>query len=221
MTVILLFISTMFINASPLKTIFLNLGNNHKTALEESTADNDKSTDYIVINPKIKISYDSLYEELNLLSVTNNMSDNDLAEQAVNEVLQQEIMVSYVKSLGYEVSENEFEDYKKSLVDSLQASDNYNEIANYFDGFGGINEYFSSMEHRLKDSLLVRKFLDDERIRYANLNGYDEKDADFVEIWNQKENEIIKEQMNNNHISDEKKQQLLEVATEYLSDKAK
>ncbi len=219
--IVLLFISYIYINSSSLDTKFFNPGKNYKNAIEKSTAIESEKTDYITINSQINISYDSLYEELNLLSVNNKLDDRELAEQAINEVIQQEVMVSYVESLGYKITEKDYEDYKKSLIDSIKEADNYDEILKYFEGFGGINEYFKKMEHRLKNNLLIRKYLDDEMIKYANSKGYDVIDIEFVEIWRQKENEIIQEQVRKSNISEKKKEELLNVALDYISEEAK
>lgn len=219
--IVLLFISYIYINSSSLDTKFFNLGKNYKNAIEKSTAIGSEKTDYITINSQINISYDSLYEELNLLSVNNKLDDRELAEQAINEVIQHEVMVSYVESLGYKITEKDYEDYKKSLIDSIKEADNYDEILKYFEGFGGINEYFKKMEHRLKNNLLIRKYLDDEMIKYANSKGYDVIDIEFVEIWRQKENEIIQEQVRKSNISEKKKEELLNVALDYISKEAK
>ena len=128
-------------------------------------------------------------------------------------------MVATAEALGYEITDNDFSNYKEELINSLSKAENSEEIQAYFDGFGGTEEYFNIMQNQLREGLLVRKYLDDEMKKYAEKKGYDAKDIEFVEIWQRKEREIIKDKINNNSVDNSSEQEMINMALEYLSKK--
>ena len=173
------------IDANDLKNEFRQKGENVADRKEELIKKKDSTV--IVDNEFVFITSDDIFEEVVLLSSNNPASKDDIIASS---------------------SEKEFEEYKESITQALENAENKEDIEAYIDAIGGVDAYFKIMSDRLKNGLIVRKYLDDEKMKYAKKNGYILGDAEFEILWNEKEERLKSSIIDNVKISNIEKKEL-------------
>ena len=153
------------IDANDLKNEFRQKGENVADRKEELIKKKDSTV--IVDNEFVFITSDDIFEEVVLLSSNNPASKDDIIASSIETVIERAVLIKKAESLGYNISEKEFEEYKESITQALENAENKEDIEAYIDAIGGLDAYFKIMSDRLKNGLIVRKYLDDEKMKYA------------------------------------------------------
>ena len=127
--------------------------------------------------------------------------EQTIMEQAFKELVTVKTLVAAAEAAGYTVSDAEYEAYKKDIMDALAVAENKEEMMEFFDSMGGLEYYFEVMESTVRDSMVIRKYLDDLMMEYAEENNKDIYSIDFLNEWNEVEEDMKDSIYNDLHIS--------------------
>lgn len=92
--------------------------------------------------------------------MTKGLEKEEAIRQTVEDLVEKKALYARAKVAGYTVSDKEFKEYQAKLRESVQKSDNMDDIEAYYQGFGGEAEYWKDMEPVIRQNLVIRKYLD-------------------------------------------------------------
>lgn len=215
--VVALVVGCFAAGANDWKTVFSKKGKAAKQVEKELQQKEDGKV--LLKNKNITVTSDEIREETELLSKVSDMSEEEIIDKSVDQVIEINAVLQVAESKGYRTTEKEFEEYKKELSDSLEEAENADEVKAYIDGFGGLDQYFKAMEDRLKDRMTVRAYLDDQKSQFAKESGQTEGEASFEEVWNEKEKKLVSDIVKKANVSSEKRAELEKEAKKYVGER--
>lgn len=127
--------------------------------------------------------------------------EQTIMEQAFKDLVTAKTLIAVAEAAGYTVSDAEYEAYKNDIMDALAVAENKEEMMEFYDSMGGLEYYFEVMESTVRDSMVIRKYLDDLMVEYAEENNKDIYSIDFLNEWNEVEEGMKDSIYNDLHIS--------------------
>ncbi|MGN1156209.1 MAG: hypothetical protein ACI4TK_08540 [Agathobacter sp.] len=127
--------------------------------------------------------------------------EQTIMEQAFKDLVTAKTLVAVAEAAGYTVSDAEYEAYKNDIMDALTVAENKEEMIEFYDSMGGLEYYFEVMESTVRDSMVIRKYLDDLMVEYAEENNKDIYSIDFLNEWNEVEESMKESIYKDLHIS--------------------
>lgn len=98
--------------------------------------------------------------------VALRMENGETAEKAKKEVIKEIItkktLYAAATKQGFTVSDQEYDAYVEQLREQLQKAENQHDMQDFYEGFGGENNYWKSMEASIRQNLVVRKYIDSQ-----------------------------------------------------------
>lgn len=167
-------------------------------------------------NNDFSISKSDIRRQVQLVQINMEGSTKELAKEAVNELIERKTLYALAVEKGYLVSDEDFEEYKSKFRESMQEAENEEDIKQFFAGFGGEEDYWSTMETTLRESLTIRKYLDDRMKKYASEKGQDISNIDFQQKWSKEEEKIKKNMLQKAEVTDSDKNSLIDEAIDCL-----
>ncbi len=132
-----------------------------------SKVENNADSDQVVVTCKdvsVVIEPEELEEEAEVLNLIGEGTAQEMAEDAVNAVIEREVLYQFAEEAGYETSDKEFDEYTASLLNSMEYSENKDQVREYYEVFGGLVGYIDMMEDQLRKNLSISKLLELEGI---------------------------------------------------------
>lgn len=180
----------------------VNLGKSMKELVDYQYNNSGKS----LMKQKSK---DSIYAEAKDFSITNselkkqqNIYDLNQSEKpqedAFNYLCKKKTLLAMADKENIIVTEKEVEDYVTKLKESLAEAEpeSLKQMKEIMNGFGGEEEYWKTTKELYKDSLQIKKLLQQERQNQEMKNG--EKYSE--EKWDTIEEKMINEWINEENI---------------------
>ncbi|MEY8425445.1 hypothetical protein AALB52_22590 [Lachnospiraceae bacterium 38-14] len=167
-------------------------------------------------NSDFSINKSEIRRQAQLVQINMEGSTKELAKEAIYELIERKTLYALAVEKGYLVSDEDFEEYKSKFCDSMQGAENEEDIKQFFAGFGGEEDYWSTMETTLRESLTIRKYLDDRMKRYAREKGQNISNIDFQQKWSKEEEKIKRDVLHKAEITDSDKEFLIDEAIDCL-----
>lgn len=167
-------------------------------------------------NDDFSINKSDIRRQVQLVQINMEGSTRELAKEAINELIERKTLYALAVEKGYLVSDEDFEEYKSKFRESMQGAENEEDIKQFFAGFGGEEDYWSTMETALRESLTIRKYLDDRMKRYAREKGQNISNIEFQQKWSKEEEKIKKNVLHKTEVTDSDKELLIDEAIDCL-----
>lgn len=143
-----------------------------------------------------------------------NKTSGDVIENAVQTVATRKYLYAEAVKAGYEISDSEYEAYRKQLSESLQNAENKEDIVAYFEGFGGEDSYWKIMKPTIMQNLLVRKYLNALTGNEGDETGYSTEKSLTEAAELEKIETQIRTEAYRQALSTDEKTKLMDVAAE-------
>lgn len=176
---------------------------------------NTKNSKVLAQSDNISITEAELKNNVEILNLSYNVNQNDIASTAVEQLLERKSLYKLSIESGFHVSESEYQTYIQNLKESLNNAENRDEIIEFFKGFGGSEKYFELMEDTYKESLCIRKYLDSKMQKYAEAINADVNDITFLNEWQEKENQLKVDAIKNANINSQDINKMISYAETY------
>lgn len=158
----------------------------------EITNEQNKSDSEIVFSNKAITIYESDLKEA--IDMENALDANEISlDDSIEKIIQRKSLLQTALEKGYIATEDEFQQYKESLMSSYQEAENKEDLDEYWNGFGGVENYWKQMKPQIMENLAIRKYLDSQMADYAQKVKSNVKDIDFQQEWAEVENQIKKD----------------------------
>ena len=118
-------------------------------------------------------------------------SDKETAQKEAEQYQKQENAL-YAKALekGYTVTDEEVQEYLKTLKQTLSQAENHADIENVIKAYGSEDEYWKYMFKVYQKDLPIQKYVSALEDDYAQKMNMDKTSEEFQEYWNTKFEEI-------------------------------
>lgn len=139
-------------------------------------------------------------------------SQDEIVKDAVKTVVTRKYLYAEAVKAGVNVTNVEYETYKKTLNDSIQKSENKDSVQAYFEGFGGEENYWKKMKPMIMQNLVIRKYLDEQVETENEVQGYSIEESPAERNEKDKLETQIKEEAYEEALTAEEEEKLIHIA---------
>lgn len=185
---LMLILSVSFIVNANSKSIWFVLGSLFKEDVQ--TAKDKEGEEIIVKSEHFKITKEELENRKEVYELSGS---NKSADEALGDLIERKALIYKAQESGFSVSEADYLSYVEAFKKSAAGAENKEELYEYYEGFGGEENYWNTMEPVVKESLLIAKYMDAKMSEYAKELNLKEEEAEFITKWNVEQQNVIED----------------------------
>lgn len=167
-----------------------------KEEINQSKTEDNSSV--LVQGKSFKITENDVNAYMKAYKLNN---DADPEASAIKYLVERKTLLNKALELNYNVTEEEVDKQISKVKEAIKGSDNYDDYLNFINEYGGEDAYWNDIRETTKDTMIINKYLDDQKAVYNQTNKKTisvQNNQNLLDEWNKRKeeltNDLIKEQ---------------------------